>query len=114
MICLTSLHLCTKGDSDEFICNTMKINRGTSFIDIIRPNDIAYVIAIFKNSKDMWDQDIRMRELGQAAMGNPEKKLKPVFTSGFGQKRIQGKILWNKDSMRYFQNAEEKWKKIYL
>ena len=72
------------------------------------------MIAIFKNSKDMWDQDIRMRELGQAAMGNPEKKLKPVFTSGFGQKRIQGKILWNKDSMRYFQNAEEKWKAIYL
>ena len=89
-------------------------NQGTSFIDIIGPNDITYVIAIFKNSKDMWDQDIRMRELGQAAMGNPEKKLKPVFTSGFGQKRIQGKILWNKDSMRYFQNAEEKWKEIYL
>jgi hypothetical protein len=46
-------------------------------------------------------------------MGNPEKKLKPVFTSGGGQKRIQGKTLWNKDGMRYFWNAEEKWKEIY-
>ena len=30
------------------------------------------------------------------AMGNPEKKLKPVFTSGGGQNVIQGKSLWNK------------------
>ena len=54
-----------------------------------------------------------MRKSGQASMGNPEKKLKPVFTSGGGQKRIQGKSLWNKEGMRYFQNVEEKWKEIY-
>ena len=63
-----------KVHSDEFIRNTMKVNQGTSFIDIIGPNDIPYVIAIFKNSKDMWDQDIQMQESGQAAMGNPEKR----------------------------------------
>ena len=45
-------------------------------------------------------------------MGNPEKKLRPLFTSGGGQKQTQGKSLWNKDSMRYFWNAEVKWKEI--
>ena len=64
-----------KVHSDEFIRNGLKLSRGTSFIDVIGPNNIAYVIAVFKNSKDMWDQDIRMRESGKDAMGNPEKKM---------------------------------------
>ena len=56
----------------------------------------------------MWDQDIqRMQELGAEAMGNPEKKLKPLFTRGSDQKRTQGKILWNLDGMKYFHRAEK-------
>ena len=51
-----------KVHSDEFIRKTMKINEGISFIDIIGPKNIAYVIALFKISEAMWDQDIRMRE----------------------------------------------------
>ncbi len=54
-----------------------------------------------------------MQELGPQAMGNPEKKLKPLFTSGSGQKRTQGKSLWNLDGMKYFQRAEQKWKQVY-
>jgi len=46
--------------SDEFIRKTLKLGKGTSFIDVIGPNDIVYDIAAFKNSKEMWDQDIRM------------------------------------------------------
>ena len=46
-------------------------------------------------------------------MGNPEKMLKPLFTSGGGQKRTQGKSLWNKDGTRYFKSAKVKWEEIY-
>jgi hypothetical protein len=56
----------------------------------------------------MWDQDIQMQELGLQSIGNPEKKLKPLFTSGSGQKRIQGKSLWNLDGKNYFHRAEQK------
>jgi hypothetical protein len=45
-------------------------------------------------------------------MGNPEKKLKPLFTSGSGQKRSQGRSLWNLEGMKYFHIAE-KWKQVY-
>ncbi len=55
----------------------------------------------------MWDQDIRMRELGEETKENPEMKLKPLFTSGHGQKRTQGKSLWNLDGMKYFHQAEK-------
>lgn len=99
--------------SDDFIRGKLKASVHSSFLDIIGPNDIAYVIAAFKNNKDMWDQDIRMRESGSDAMGNPEKKLKPLFTSGHGQKREQGKSLWNKLGMTYFKKAEQTWMNIY-
>ena len=55
----------------------------------------------------MWDQDIRMQELGEEAKENLEKKLKPLFTSGSGQKRTQGKSLWNLEGMKYFHQAEK-------
>ncbi len=60
----------------------------------------------------MWDQDIRVQELGVEAMENPEKKLKPLFTSGSGQKKTQGKNLWNLEGIKYFHRAE-KWKQVY-
>jgi hypothetical protein len=49
-----------KVHSDEFIRKTLKLGKGTSFIDVIGPNNIVYVIAVFKNRQEMWDQDIRM------------------------------------------------------
>jgi hypothetical protein len=48
-----------------------------------------------------------MQELGAWAMGNPEKKLKSSFTSGSGQKRTQGKSLWNLEGMKYFHRAKK-------
>jgi hypothetical protein len=65
------------------------------------------VKVISMGTTGMWDQDIRMQELGAEAMGNPEKKLKPLFTSGSGQKRTQGKSLWNLEGMKYFHRVEK-------
>ncbi len=45
-----------------------------SFVDVLMPSDIAYVISIIKNSKEMWDQDVRMKEMGNGAMATQEKK----------------------------------------
>ncbi len=46
-----------KVHSDDFIRKGLKLGQGTSFLDFVGPNNIAYVIAVFKNSKDMWDRD---------------------------------------------------------
>ncbi len=93
--------------SDEHIGKVIHYSAGRSFLDIIGPSDIAYIISIIKNSKGRWDQDIQMQELGAEAMGNPGKKLKPLFTSGSGRKRTQGKSLWNLEGMKYFHRAEK-------
>jgi hypothetical protein len=96
-----------KVHSDEHICKVICYNAGRSFLNIIGPSDIAYIVSIIKNSKGMWDQDIQMQELGEEAKENLEKKLKPLFTSGSGQKRTQGKSLWNLEGIKYFHRAEK-------
>jgi hypothetical protein len=96
-----------KVHSDEHTHKGIHYNAGRSFLDIIGPSEIAYIVSIIKNSKGVWDQDIRMQGLGEEAKKNPEKRLKPLFTSGSGQKRTQGKSLWNLDGMKYFHQAEK-------
>jgi hypothetical protein len=96
-----------KVHSDEHIRKVICYSAGRNFLDIIGPSDIAYIISIIKNSKGMWDQDIQMRELVAETMGNPEKKLKRFFTSESGQKRTQGKSLWNLEGMTYFHRVEK-------
>jgi hypothetical protein len=49
-----------KVHSDEFICKCLCYTPGRSYLDIIGPGDIFYILSIIKNSKDMLDQDIRM------------------------------------------------------
>ena len=72
---------------DNYIRRTLKSYPQSSFVDVMIPSDIAYVIAIVKNSGEMWDQNVRMREMGHGAMASQEKKLRPLFTQGEGMKR---------------------------
>ncbi len=96
-----------KVHSDKHIHKCLHYSAGRSFLDVIGPGDISYTVLIIKNSKDMWDQDLQMQELGAHAMGNQEKRLKQLYTSGSGQKRTQGKSLWNLDGMKYFHRVEK-------
>jgi hypothetical protein len=49
-----------KVHSDEHIRKCLHYSAGRSFLDVIGPGDIAYIVLLVKNSKDMWDQDLRM------------------------------------------------------
>ena len=51
------------------------------------------MIAIMKNNGEMWDQEVRMKEMGKGAMATEEKKAQPLFTLGDGRKREQGETL---------------------
>ncbi len=73
-----------KVHSDEHIRKVIHHNAEISFLNIIGPSDIAYIVSVIKNSKGKWDQDIWIWELGEEAKENPEQKLKPFFTSGSG------------------------------
>jgi hypothetical protein len=55
-----------KVHADEHICRVaICYSAGRSFLDVIGPSDIAYIISIIKYSKGMWDQDIQCESWGQ-------------------------------------------------
>ena len=43
---------------DSIITQYLSENWGVSFIDMITPSDIAYVICLVKNGRDMWEPKI--------------------------------------------------------
>jgi hypothetical protein len=47
-----------KVHADEHIRRAIHYSAGRSFLDVIRPSNIAYIISMIKNSKGMWDQGI--------------------------------------------------------
>jgi hypothetical protein len=88
--------------SNQFIHMALKVTPQASYVDIIGPSDIVYVIASIKNKIEMWDQDIRIKKLGDKAMGKQEEKMQSLFTQEDGQKQTKGESLWNKEGMRFF------------
>ena len=55
-----------------------------------------------------------MQELGEEVKENPQKKLKPLFTSGSGQERTQGMSLWNLEGIKYFHRAEKNGRRFMI
>jgi hypothetical protein len=51
---------------DTEIMKDLKNNEGLSFIDKITPGDIAFIISDIKNGRNVWDESIRIRNLGMA------------------------------------------------
>ncbi len=76
-----------KAHSDDAIKSELRNNEGLLFIDIISPSDIGFVISVIKNSRDVWDQKIRMKELGAAVHGERKLTVRPLFTEGTGTKK---------------------------
>jgi hypothetical protein len=99
--------------SDTLLTRELHYMTGCSFLDLIKPGDIACMIALVKNGRDMWDQMVRMKALGAAAHKEKEKMLRPLFTSGIGKKKEQGKHLWSKEGIEYFKQAETEWVVVY-
>ncbi len=93
--------------SDSDIKTDLKNNEGLSFIDKITPSDIAFVISVLNNGREVGDQNIKMMQLGAAVHGDRETKKQSLFTVGKGKKKEQGKSLWSGEGLKYFKRAEK-------
>ncbi len=97
--------------SNVHLRRSMKRFVNRSFLEMISLSDIAYVLALIKNSQGVWDQDLREAENPHVLGG--KEKLCHIFTSGKGKKRIFGKSVWTREGLEYFYTAEMDWKKVY-
>ena len=78
-----------KTHADSEIKQELKNNEDMSFLDLIMPSDIAFVICVVKNAQHVWDQTIRKIGLGEQLEddGGNEAKLQPLFMRGVGKKK---------------------------
>ncbi len=65
--------------SDSDVKTDLKNNEGLSFIDKITPSDIAFVISVLKNGRKVWNQNIKMEQLGVAVHADRETKKRPLY-----------------------------------
>jgi hypothetical protein len=70
----------------------LKNNEGLSFIDKITPSDIAFVISVLKNGHDMWDQNIKMKQLCLAVHGDRKTKNDHCLLEGKERKRSKVRV----------------------
>ena len=85
--------------SDRYYRMLLIENLGTTFLDIITPSDIAYVVALMKKGAHMW---MSLKD----ASG---KKVKPLFRSGKNMKRTFAMNIWNEDGMEFYNDAFACW-----
>ncbi len=43
----------------------------------------------------------------------PEKKAKPLFSTGERKKRESGKSVWNKEGLEFYYNVEKNWREVF-
>ncbi len=60
------------------------------FFCYVTPSDIAYILSLIKNRKDMWDQTKRCQENHEA---RHEKRAKQLLRTGEGKRRESGKTV---------------------
>ena len=75
------------------------------------PSDIVYILSLIKKSQEVWDQNMRCTE--NPHEGGREKKLRPIFMSSKGKKRVFGENVWTRDGLEYFYMALKNWKVVY-
>ncbi len=76
------MHICPEDQANVKWKKLLMKNPGNPFICAITPSGIAYVLAIIKNGKDVWEQAKNPRT-------SPEKKARRLFSAGEGRKREQ-------------------------
>ncbi len=100
--------------ADTLITKALHLSPRYSFLDVIWPSDIAYVISRVKNLKGIWDHEVEMRDKARSAEAETETKVRLLFTGGKGKKKEQGKTLWTKEGLKYYNTGEKNWRMVYM
>ena len=75
-----------------------------SFLDMIGPSDIAYIVTVLKNSKATW-----LHNPADTTTTMP----KPIFTMGESKKRVFGNSTMSDEGYAFFKEGVKNWKKVY-
>ena len=93
----------------------LKTNTNKSFIDMVTTSDIAYVVSLLRNSKEVWEQDLDISQMNPSE----QKKYKdgcegyvvkkPIFSGGVNTKRTYCGVMWNAQGRTFYDDVRMKW-----
>ena len=96
--------------ADRYFRKLLLNHPGGTYLDVITPSDIAYIISVIKNSAHLW---LLKRGDTCEETDHDNVTLKPLFTVGQKKKRTFGTTTWNKLGTDYYSKTHENWKEAF-
>lgn len=86
--------------SKGYIKTWLQTNPEKTFLDMIHPSDIAFIVLLLKNSESLWISEYKNED-------NTESKVMTRFNSGGG-------VMWSDEGMEYFNACKKNCEKTYV
>ncbi len=82
-----------------------KSNRLKTFLDKVTPSDIAYTILVYKNSKEVWEEELQIRVNSKTddKRKKATRKQKPKYHEGRGKRLQRYGDGWTNNGQEYYQ-----------
>jgi hypothetical protein len=98
------------------IINWITNNKGKHFLDMVTMSDIAYTVAVIKNSYKEGDEEHGIDNDGegeeQEVYRRPQKKVKMKFTNRVGKKRQCNMSRWSNDGIHFYNSVRASWRAL--
>ena len=105
LLCLL-VNYVTKLSPKTKIKKWLQSNPDKTFLDMIRPSDIALTILLIKNGKELWISEYKNKD-------NTGSKVKALLNSESQKERAVGENLWSAEGMEYFTQCKMNWDRMY-
>jgi len=98
------------------ISNWITKNKGKHFLDMVTMSDMAYTVAVIKNSYEAWDEehaiDNAVEGEEQEVYRRPQKTVKMKFTNRVGKKRQCNMSGWSTDGIHFYNSVRASWRAL--
>ena len=90
-------------------------NPGSNLTHLITVSDLAYVISVSEDKKEMWEQQVELANMSPEERKCVKedagyKEAEPRFTSRKGVKKAYLDNAWNKEGKKYYNDLLRLWK----
>lgn len=89
----------------HYINKFIKTNRNKTLLDKVTASDIAYTILVCENSKEVWDEEIKIKTecKTKEEIKKATRTAKPKYHEGRGKRLKRYEDGWTKDGVEYFK-----------
>jgi hypothetical protein len=93
---------------NHFFLQWSKLNRSKTFLDKVTASDIAYIILVYENTKEVWEEDLQIKAISRTdeERHNAMHHKKPKYHIGRGKHLKRSGDGWTNYGQRYYQHQK--------